>query len=125
MRAQKRKFIVHERECIDALEKIADDVCSIRCGKLGAIEAICNIQIYLDEISWDSDGGLVFIDNRFAMQPPQPELATATLPNTPVGEIAGEVAVRKMKFHRCRILGRDSSVTEMPSVPHVMFDSDA
>ena len=89
MRAQKRKFIVHERECIDALEKIADDVCSIRCGKLGAIEAICNIQVYLDDISWDSDGGPVFIGNRFAMQPPQPELATATLPNTPVGDVAG------------------------------------
>ena len=89
MRAQKRKFIVHERECIDALEKIADDVCSSRCGKLGAIEAICNIQVYLDDISWDSDGGPVFIGNRFAMQPPQPELATATLPNTPVGDVAG------------------------------------
>ena len=104
VRGQKRKILMHERQCIHYLDMIADAVCNVRHGKLGAIEAISNIQLYLDAISLGTDGGAVFIGERFAERPPHPAPATATLPNTPVGEIAGA--------------GSGRQENEIPSVPH-------
>ena len=109
-RVQKRKFVVHERECVAAMQMIADDVVNVRLGTLGAIEAICNIQIYLDDISW-SDGDPVFLGNRFCMQPPQPAPASTTLPQSPVGEVAGAGSGRQQ--------------TEMQTVPHTLCDIHA
>ena len=92
------------------MQMIADDVVNVRLGTLGAIEAICNIQMYLDDISW-SDGGPVFLGNRFCMQPPQPAPASTTLPQSPVGEVAGA--------------GSGRQETEMQSVPHTLCNIHA
>ena len=109
-RVQKRKFVVHERECVAAMQMIADDVVNVRRGKLGVVEAISNIQLYLDDISW-SDGGPVFLGNRFCMPPPQPAPASTTLPQSPVGEVAGAGSGRQQ--------------TEMQTVPHTLCDIHA
>ena len=92
------------------MQMIADDVVNCRRGKLGVVEAICNIQLYLDDISW-SDGGPVFLGNRFCVQPPQPAPASTTLPHSPAGKVAGA--------------GSGRQETEMQSVPHTLCDSHA
>ena len=101
---------MHERECVAAMQMIADDVVQCRSGNLGPVEAICNIQLYLDDISW-SDGGPVLLGNPFCMQPVQPVPARTTLPQSPAGEVAGA--------------GCGRQENQMPSVPHTLCDSHA
>ena len=102
--------MIHERECIAAMRDIEEDVKNCRRGLLGVVEAICNIQLYLDDISW-SDGGPDCLGNRSCMQPPQPAPASTTLPQSPVGEVAGA--------------GSGRQETQMQSVPHTLCDSHA
>ena len=71
MRVQKRKFVVHDRECVAAMQMIADDVVKVRLGTLGAIEAICNIQIYLDIVASSDSDESVRCGNQIIVPPRQ------------------------------------------------------
>ncbi len=102
--------MVFERQCVAAMRFIEADVVNCRRGTLGAIEAIGNIQVWLDDISW-SDEGPVCLGNRFCLQPPQPAPASTTLPQSPVGEVAGAGSGRQQ--------------TEMQTVSHTLCDIHA
>ena len=104
MRVQKRKFVIHERECIHAIRSIEADVRNYRYGVLGAIEAVINIQMDLDIISW-SDGGPVLEGNRSCTP------TRTTLPQSPAGEVA--------------VAGCGRQENQMPSVPHTLCDNHA
>jgi hypothetical protein len=92
------------------MRHIEEDVKNCRRGLLGVVEAVCNIQILLDDISW-SDEGPVLPGNPFCMQPVQPVPARTTLPQSPAGEVAGA--------------GSGRQETQMQSVPHTLCDSHA
>jgi hypothetical protein len=53
------------------MQMIADDVVNVRLGTLGAIEAICNIQIYLDIVASSDSDESVRCGNQIIVPPRQ------------------------------------------------------
>ena len=53
------------------MQMIADDVVNVRLGTLGAIEAICNIQIYLDSVVFSDSDESVRCGNQIIVPPRQ------------------------------------------------------
>ena len=93
------------------MQMIEADVVRFRCGKLGTIEAVCNIHLILDDLSACSDGVAVFPVNRSSMQPPQPAVVSDIMSEASVAEVAGA--------------GTGRSESDMPAVPHAFGDIHA
>ena len=90
------------------MQMIEADVIRFRSGKLGAIEAVCNIQLIVDDLSACSGGVSVFPASRSSMQPPQPAVVSDTMSEALVADVAGA--------------GTGRSASDMPAVPHAFGD---
>ena len=107
-RVKKRQFMVLERECMNAMQMIEADVIRVRCGKMGAIEAVVHIDLILNDLSACSDGVTGFPVNRSSTQPSQPAVVSDIMPDASAAEVAEGG------------IGRTES--DMPAVPHGLSD---
>ena len=103
---KRRKVVLYDRKCSHYLSVIEDAVLACRKGRIGAIEAIDNIKVYLDVMGDSSDEGDVLHD------------VTKYLSQRK-GEATAIVNSFEGTFGRVAGAGRGSSENEIPSAPHV------